>query len=316
MKILAVVDAYGWAYDVGMSGLYKELHKKHPKWVLDKCIYKDVRERKINTHQYDVVFVWGWMHFYGNIIRPWMDVLDKLDPKNTVLCMSGEHYLHVLKEGFNKIKRFNFKYFAGNNENITEHIHRALPHKSTHILEFGVDLGMFKPTPPPRKFIVGWVGHQGRTLKRYDLAKEICTNADAKMRVAGHVTKTNYIPHDKMPDFYNGISCLFITSETEAHPLIFYEALASGRPVVATLVGDIPNTARQGKNGYYFPVDSPIKDIVNYIKSLKKHPALIRQMGKHGRKDVEDRWGWSKISKNYIKVINEVCGICSSLHVC
>jgi len=280
MKILTIVDAYGWAYDVGMSGLYKELHKEHPDWVLDKCIYKDVEKKTRNPLLYDVVFVWGWMHVYNNRIRPWMDVLDKLDPKKSVLCMAGEHYLHMLDNCFKQIRPLRFQHFAGNNAKISDAIRNSGGFTSVSTLEFGVDTDMFKPSPFPKHFIVGWVGHQGRALKRYDLAKQICTNAAVDMLVAGHVTGNSYISHDEMPSFYDGISCLFITSETEAHPLVYYEALASGRPVVSTLVGDIHKTARKGKNGYYFPVDTPQKDIMNYIHSLKRNPALLRQMGK------------------------------------
>ncbi|GAG76610.1 unnamed protein product, partial [marine sediment metagenome] len=141
---------------------------------------------------------------------------------------------------------------AGNNDKITRTIRNMKLHERVFTLDFGVDLDTFKPTPFPKKFIVGWIGHQGRKLKRYKMAVEACKKAGVPLRVAGHIYGKNYIPHKQMPRFYKDVSCLLITSESEAHPLIYPEALASGRPVVSTLVGDIPKTAKNGKNGFYF----------------------------------------------------------------
>src|SRR5262245_6272647 len=52
------------------------------------------------------------------------------------------------------------------------------------------------------------------------------------------------------PDVYAGCDMIVIASlRTEASPIVLREAFASGRPVVATKVGDIPEIVRDRENG-------------------------------------------------------------------
>ena len=52
------------------------------------------------------------------------------------------------------------------------------------------------------------------------------------------------------PDVYAACDMIVIASlRTEASPIVLREAFASGRPVIATKVGDVPEIVRHRENG-------------------------------------------------------------------
>jgi spore coat protein SA len=109
-----------------------------------------------------------------------------------------------------------------------------------------------------------------------------------------------------MPEWYHSISVLLITSTSEVHPCVYYEALASGRPVVSTLVGDIPATADNYWNGVYFPVDAQESEFAWEIRTLRTFPATLSKMGERARRTAEEKWSWERIAPKYISYAEEV----------
>lgn len=306
LKILTVVDTYGWAYDEGCRGLYKILAQGHPEWLLDECLYGDVSGGAVDPRKYDVVFVWSWWSLQHGKMDVWVDLLEKLDPTKSIICIAGEECLNYIRGVYKHFNRF--FYAAGNNQHITNTLREYFPYKTVFHLPFGVDLEKFEPGPPPKTFTVGWAGHQGRLIKRFNLAEEACKIAGLNLRLAGHITSGKYLPSEEMPAWYRDLSCLLITSETEAHPLVFYEAMACGRPVVSTLVGDVASIAKDGVNGFYLPVDSPAEEFAERLTRLKEDQGLVERMGAQARLDVEARWSWPSVVSHYNRAISMVCG--------
>ena len=310
LKVLTVIDVYGWAYDEGRRGLYKELATRHPDWTLDTASLKEITEGKTSPRDYDVTLVWCWYEVHGTRLIPYMSLLTKLDMRRTIICVAGMYILPLLEQASIYLREV--FYMAGNNHAIAEALRKRSRYTRVYDLEYGVDLERFKPTPLPDKFTVGWAGHTGRTLKRYGLAEEICTQADIPLRVAGHISSNNYVPAEEMPQWYDGNSVQLITSESEAHPLVYYEAMAKGRVPVSTLVGDIPSTAEQEVNGFYYPVDAPVGDYVEALRRLRDDPQLLRKLSEAARRTVEEKWRWSRVADSYEEAILEVAGAYST----
>ena len=306
MNILWIIESYGWAYDEGFKGFFREMTKQHPEWVVEKCLAKHVMNREVKPGNYDVVFCWAWWDFYGNKMNVWTSLLDKLNSVSTVLCIAGED---IIKHMNSARKTFrDFPYLGANNGRLTTQLRDLFPYRSVFNLPYGVNLHKFHPDRMPKQFKVGWVGHQKRGLKRFGLAEEACKLAGVPLHVAGHVTTGAYIPSQLMPTWYRDKSVLLITSRSEAHPLVYYEMLASGRPVVATRVGDINETAKEGVNGYYFPVNVTARQLANKLVKLKKERKTLLRMGRNARRNVVAKWSWEKILPMYMYAIDEVLG--------
>lgn len=301
--VLILVDQYDWAWDITS----KELLKHLPKYRETIVSLEDFLNKNINPSEFDLVLVWYW------IMRRFEDkkmvgdprVLDRLNcPEKTILCVAGEH---VLKEGFDIKVAQKFKYIGANNKKIYGILKRLAPEKEITLLSHGVDLEKFKPKPSGT-FTVGWVGSTTRQSKRYKLAKEaVETMPNVTLKLAGHVShKKLFIHPDKMPAFYHSLDCLLVTSETESHPLVVYEAMASGVPVITTPVGNIREFIKQRENGLLIPRNCNVDHIRDAINTLRNDPALARRLSVNARETVEQRLNWPLITRQYTEFFDWV----------
>jgi glycosyltransferase involved in cell wall biosynthesis len=72
------------------------------------------------------------------------------------------------------------------------------------------------------------------------------------------------------------------------------EALAAGRPVVATRVGGVPDVVVDGEDGYHVePGD--IDSLAERLHALAGDPERRRTMGEHGRARVLSRYAVSRL---------------------
>lgn len=164
-----------------------------------------------------------------------------------------------------------------------------------------------RPKPPSTvKLIVGWIGETKRGIKRFKPARRAVNNVDgAILRVASRSPET-FIPHNKMPGFYAGLDSLLVSSQTEGHPLIVYEAMACGIPVVSTDVGDVSGIIKNGYNGILVPRYCDIKDISKALEEIKAKPKKRRLMGLRGMIEIHRNWTWEKWIPRYVEMFNYV----------
>ena len=57
-------------------------------------------------------------------------------------------------------------------------------------------------------------------------------------------------PYEEMPNFYSKGDILVVTSESEGNPMPVIESMHSGRPVISTDVGIVPEIVNHGRNGW------------------------------------------------------------------
>lgn len=70
-----------------------------------------------------------------------------------------------------------------------------------------------------------------------------------ELGIAGRVRFAGQMGRDAVAELLRGAKLLLLTSRSEGMPNVVLEALASGTPVVATAVGDVPVMVRDGENG-------------------------------------------------------------------
>ncbi len=64
------------------------------------------------------------------------------------------------------------------------------------------------------------------------------------------------VPHGEVERLYQACDIVVVPSVVqESHPLVICEAMAAGKPVIASRVGGIPETVVDGKTGILFPVE-------------------------------------------------------------
>jgi len=83
------------------------------------------------------------------------------------------------------------------------------------------------------------------------------------------------------------------------------EAMATGLPVVGTNVGGIPESVVESVNGFLVPPGDPGR-LEEKILQLVEDPLLREQMGREGRRIVEEKYGFRMMIEDFEKVIDEV----------
>lgn len=92
----------------------------------------------------------------------------------------------------------------------------------------------------------------------------------------------------------------------EVFGLSILESFASGKPVVASNIGGIPETVKDGYNGLLFEPGNT-DDCAEKINKLWNNPALCRKMGRNAREYVEKNFGpeehYERLMEIYRKAI-------------
>jgi glycosyltransferase involved in cell wall biosynthesis len=83
------------------------------------------------------------------------------------------------------------------------------------------------------------------------------------------------------------------------------EAMACGRPVVATRVGGIPEVVLDGETGLLVPPSNP-GALAEAIEGLLADPERAGAMGVAGRRRVEEHFGWHSVALRTLQLYREV----------
>lgn len=122
--------------------------------------------------------------------------------------------------------------------------------------------------------------------------------------------------HKKIPVFMAASDVLALPSISEGQPLVILEAMASGLPIVATVVGGVPYTIKDSVNGFLVEPANPLQ-LAQKILVLLKNNSLRKEIGEFNRKSVE-KYSWSRIvsrlERLYLKIIERINRQCHLMH--
>jgi phosphatidylinositol alpha-1,6-mannosyltransferase len=86
--------------------------------------------------------------------------------------------------------------------------------------------------------------------------------------------------------------------------MVFLEAAACGRPVVAGTSGGAPEAVLDGETGSVVDPRSP-DAVADAIAALLDDPARACAMGAAGRAWVEQRWSWTTIAGTFAGLLEK-----------
>ncbi|WP_338883853.1 glycosyltransferase family 4 protein [Xenorhabdus sp. TH1] len=114
------------------------------------------------------------------------------------------------------------------------------------------------------------------------------------------------VSHDQLPEFYAaGNAGIFPSIGDEAFGITIAEAMACGRPVIASCIGGIPEVVgNEGSTGILVtPGDAvAIAEAVNHLLSL---PDRGEKMGKSARQRIETMYTWQHSASRLLNAIKK-----------
>ena len=165
------------------------------------------------------------------------------------------------------------------------------------------------------RFAVGWIGRM-TAVKRTDdvlvafkrLRDEgvdavLCMVGDGPDRAQleqrahdlGIVRETLFVGYQEdVAPFYAAFDALVLPSSNEGTPVSAIEALAAGRPVVATRVGGVPDVVVEGEDGFLVEPGAT-DDLADRLVRLARDPELRERMGQAGRERVLPRYAVDRL---------------------
>jgi len=100
-----------------------------------------------------------------------------------------------------------------------------------------------------------------------------------------------------LPAIYRDVDVVVLTSRNEGSPVSLIEAMAAGRPVVATRVGGVPDLVEHGVNGYLVEPDQPSL-VADAVLALLDEPERREALGRAGRKRVYPAFGAERLLRD------------------
>ena len=101
-----------------------------------------------------------------------------------------------------------------------------------------------------------------------------------------------------VPELLSLIDVVLLTSHIEANPVSILEALAVGKPVVATRVGSIAQSVLDREMGYLVePGDASA--MAGHVVELFRQPKLAAALGAAGRQHVVANWSLDRMVEGY-----------------
>jgi glycosyltransferase involved in cell wall biosynthesis len=111
-----------------------------------------------------------------------------------------------------------------------------------------------------------------------------------------------------LPRIYADLNVLVVSSDNEGTPVSAIEAMASGRPVVGTRVGGLPDIIIDGENGYIVPPRNP-EALAEAILRLLQGPELASRMGRAGQAMARERFTVKRLIADtenlYLRLLKE-----------
>ncbi|MFQ6019796.1 MAG: glycosyltransferase [Dehalococcoidia bacterium] len=214
----------------------------------------------------------------------------------------------------------------------------TVPQERIEVVPCGVDIDLFRPRDKgrmrrklglsPEESIVLFVGRI-EPLKGIDillraaaqLDRRFCLlvvggdDKDAQRRadlrdlaralgIADRVEFVDAVPHQRLPLYYNAADVCVIPSHYESFSLVALEAMACGVPVVASRVGGLRDTVRDGETGYLVPWHCP-EPFAERLSLVLGNRELRQSLGLIARSAVE-RFRWADIAARVEEIYHQL----------
>lgn len=138
-----------------------------------------------------------------------------------------------------------------------------------------------------------------RNVPQNHLLRKVVTNLELEQ----NVTFSGFLPIQKYRSLLNSVDLLVMPSREEAFGIVYLEAMALGKPIVAANTGGIPEVVKDDRNGIL--VEPEPDQIAEAILQLYKDENMLHQICHNNLLDVA-KFDWRLITDQYIELYREI----------
>jgi D-inositol-3-phosphate glycosyltransferase len=110
----------------------------------------------------------------------------------------------------------------------------------------------------------------------------------------------------ELPTFYAAATAVIMPSDYESFGMVALEAMASGKPVIASQVGGLAFLVRDRETGYLVPVREP-QSLAKSIQEIMNDLIKTEEMGQNAAL-VAKEYAWPRIADRLLTIFDEVLG--------
>jgi len=124
--------------------------------------------------------------------------------------------------------------------------------------------------------------------------------------VARHVHFLSGLSQDELAAWYSACEVFALPSRGEGFGLVYLEAMAYGKPVIAGAQGGAPEIVEDGVTGYVVP-HGDLPQLATALAALLGDAELRQKMGVRGQARVQREFLFAQFSKSLKKLLREQC---------
>jgi len=121
-----------------------------------------------------------------------------------------------------------------------------------------------------------------------------------ELNIEKRVVFVDSVEESDLPKYYGACDVLIFPSE-QTWGLAAVEAMASSKPVIASMASGVSEIIEHGVTGYVVPPRCP-GDIAKYVTMLIDDPSLRKGIGERARKYVRENLSWKRYATGMLKI--------------
>jgi glycosyltransferase involved in cell wall biosynthesis len=125
----------------------------------------------------------------------------------------------------------------------------------------------------------------------------------SEMGLDDRVKFVGFLPKEQFRELLSETDVLVLPSRLEAFPVVILEAMASGKGIIVSSVGGIPEVITNLKNGILIKPDA--RALASAILFVNRNRGSLREMARNNLRDVK-KYDWKVISAQYIALYSDV----------
>jgi glycogen(starch) synthase len=182
--------------------------------------------------------------------------------------------------------------------------------RRVEVIPSGVDLPreVGKEAEPPEVLYAGRLSPEKGVLELVEAAQGMSLVVAGDGPLKNRVPQAlGFVPATELARLYARSAVVVCPSLREGFGVACLEAMAHGRPVVASAVGGLLDLVVDGETGIHVP-PGDVGALRTAIERLLVDPELRRRMGAAGRRRAAERFSWDAVTKETVELYARYAG--------